>query len=105
MTRVVISGLGVMSPNGNNRDAYWDSLSTGRSGLSTVSLFSPDKVKCQVVGEVKNLTYDCLPPKDRKRVPRIVPLAIHAAEEALRDARVSFDTMAEEQRREIGVIL
>ena len=105
MTRVVITGVGVVSPNGFGKEAYWDSLENGRSGLGTVSLFPKEKVKCQVVGEVKNLSYECLPPKDRKRVPRIVPLAILAAEEALQDAAIPYQTMAEEQRREIGVLL
>lgn len=105
MRRVVITGVGVMSPNGAGREAYWNALKEGRSGLGIVSLFPPEKVQCQVVGEVKDLSYECLPPKDRRRVPRIVPMAVLAAEEALLEARIPFRTLSEEQRREIGVII
>ena len=79
-----------MSPNGAGKQAYWDALEEGRSGLGIVSLFPPEKVQCHVVGEVKNLSYECIPPKDRRRVPRIVPIAVLAAEEALNDARIPF---------------
>lgn len=105
MRRVVITGIGVMSPNGSGKKAYWAALAEGASGLGRVTLFSPEKVQCQVVGEVKNLSYECLPPKDRRRVPRIVPIAVLAAEEALQDARISSTTLTEEERREIGVII
>jgi 3-oxoacyl-[acyl-carrier-protein] synthase II len=105
MRRVVITGAGVMSPNGSGKKAYWTALAEGASGLGRVTLFPPEKVQCQVVGEVKNLTYECLPPKDRRRVPRIVPIAVLAAEEALQDSGISSATLTEEERREIGVII
>lgn len=105
MTRVVITGVGVVSPNGFGKGEYWTALKEGRSGIGIVSLFPPEKAKCQVVGEIKNLSYECLPPKDRKRVPRIVPMAVLASEEALKDARIPYATLGEEQRRQIGVIL
>lgn len=105
MRRVVITGVGVISPNGSGKTAYWAALKEGTSGLGIVTLFPPEKVQCQVVGEVKNLTYECLPPKDRRRVPRIVPIAILAAEEALQDSGILYNTLTEEERREIGVFI
>lgn len=95
MRRVVITGMGVMSPNGCGREAYWSALAEGKSGLGIVSLFPPEKVQCQVVGEIKNLSYECLHPKDRRRVPRIVPMAVLAAEEALHDARIAYSILTE----------
>jgi len=103
--RVVITGIGAMSPNGNNRKEYWDALQAGKSGISEITLFPADGLGCRVAGEVKGLTYDCLPPKDRKRVPRIVPLAIVASEEALADARIPWSTLTETQRQDLGVII
>ena len=91
--RIVITGIGVQSPNGGSRSEYWDALSSGKSGLDTVTLFPIDGLACTVVGEVKQLSYECLPPKDRRRVPRIVPLAILASEEALKDADIGYETL------------
>src|SRR5262245_20021181 len=80
--RVVITGIGVMSPNGVNKQGYWQSLQRGESGIGPITLFPTEKLACKIAGEVKNLTYDCVPIKERKRTPRIVPLAILASEEA-----------------------
>jgi 3-oxoacyl-[acyl-carrier-protein] synthase II len=103
--RVVITGIGVQSPNGNNKEEYWNSLQAGKSGIGPITLFPADHLECRIAGEVKNLTYECLPPKDRKRVPRLVPLAILATEEALRDAEISYDVLSETDRQEIAVVV
>jgi len=104
-TRVVITGIGVQSPNGNDRRSYWNALANGTSGIDTVTLFPVDGLQCTVVGEVKNLSYECLPPKDRRRVPRIVPLAILASEEALKDAYIPYETMSESERQDVAVVI
>ncbi|PWT92629.1 MAG: beta-ketoacyl synthase [Acidobacteria bacterium] len=103
--RIVITGIGVQSPNGNDRKEYWSALQGGQSGIAPITLFSAEHLACRIAGEVKNLTYECLPPKDRKRVPRLVPLAILATEEALKDALLSYDKLTEAQRREVGVVI
>jgi 3-oxoacyl-[acyl-carrier-protein] synthase II len=104
-TRVVITGIGVMSPNGTNKNEYWKALKEGKSGIASITLFPTDSLPCRIAGEVKNLSYECLPAKDRKRVPRLVPLAIQAADEALQDARISYSTLTESERQDIGVII
>jgi 3-oxoacyl-[acyl-carrier-protein] synthase II len=104
-TRVVITGIGVQSPNGNDRRSYWNALANGTSGIDTVTLFPVDGLQCTVVGEVKQLSYECLPPKDRRRVPRIVPLAILASEEALKDAFIPYETMSESERQDMAVVI
>ena len=103
--RVVITGLGALSPNGVNKKEYWNALQKGESGISEISLFPTDKIACKIAGEVKNLSYEILPYKDRKRVPRIVPIAVTAAKEALEDARIDYTTLTELRRQEIGVIV
>lgn len=103
--RVVITGIGVQSPNGNDRRSYWNALANGTSGIDTVTLFPVDGLQCTVVGEVKQLSYECLPPKDRRRVPRIVPLAILASEEALKDAYIPYETMSESERQDVAVVI
>jgi 3-oxoacyl-[acyl-carrier-protein] synthase II len=103
--RVVITGLGVISPNGGNRKEYWEALQRGDSGIGEITLFPTDKLACKIAGEVKNLSYDCIPHKDRKRVPRIVPIAVLATEEALQDALIPYANLTELQRQEVGVFI
>jgi 3-oxoacyl-[acyl-carrier-protein] synthase II len=103
--RVVVTGLGALSPNGSNKKEYWDALQSGKSGIGEITLFPTDQLACKIAGEVKNLTYECLPLKDRKRVPRLVPMGIIAAEEALKDARLDYTSLTELQRQQIGVFL
>jgi 3-oxoacyl-[acyl-carrier-protein] synthase II len=104
-TRVVITGLGALSPNGSNKQQYWRALQNGESGIEHITLFPTDKLACKIAGEVKNLTYECLPYKDRKRVPRLVPMAILATEEALQDSFLDPGKLTESERQKIGVIL
>jgi 3-oxoacyl-[acyl-carrier-protein] synthase II len=103
--RVVITGLGVLSPNGSNKNEFWEALQKGESGIGEITLFPTEKLACKIAGEVKNLSYDCMPYKERKRVPRIVPMAVLATDEALQDARIPYDTLTELQRQEIGVFI
>jgi 3-oxoacyl-[acyl-carrier-protein] synthase II len=103
--RVVITGIGVMSPNGKNKQQYWQSLQAGQSGIGPITLFPTEKLACKIAGEVKNLTFDCIPPKERKRSPRIVPLAILATEEAIQDSRLDSSKLCEAERQEIGVVI
>ena len=103
--RVVITGIGVRSPNGGSRKEYWESLQAGKSGIGEISLFPTEHLSCRIAGEVKDLTYDCLPAKERKRVPRLVPMAILASEEALSDALLQYSKLSETDRQEIGVFI
>lgn len=103
--RVVITGIGVMSPNGSNKREYWQSLKAGQSGIGPITLFPTEKLACKIAGEIKNLTFDCIPVKERKRTPRIVPIAILATEEALKDSGMDSSMLGETQRQEIGVVI
>ena len=103
--RVVITGIGVMSPNGTNKREYWQSLKAGNSGIGPITLFPTEKLACKIAGEIKNLTFDCIPLKERKRTPRIVPIAILATEEALKDSGMDSSVLGENQRQEIGVVI
>ena len=103
--RVVITGIGAMSPNGSGKNEFWDALQQGRSGIDEITLFPTEKLACRIAGEVKNLSYDCIPAKDRRRVPRLVPLAVLATEEALKDSRIDYGTLSESERQSVGVII
>jgi len=104
--RVVITGLGVVSPNGVGADAYKNSLRRGESGIDTISSFDPSRLSCRVAGEVKNITVDgLLPPRELKRTGRAVHLAIAATHEALQRAGICPEGMSLAERQSWGVIL
>lgn len=104
--RVVITGMGCVTPLGIGRDAFWDGLISGRSGVRRIESFDPSEFAVRIAAEVPNFDWESqLNPKDRKHVPRTVPLALAAAREALADAKISAPDLSLEQRREIGVQL
>jgi 3-oxoacyl-[acyl-carrier-protein] synthase II len=77
--RVVVSGLGAVSPNGKGVDGFWESTRNGVSGIDTISQFDPEALPCRIAGEVKNFQpEEFLPQKELKRMGRAVPLAIAA---------------------------
>ncbi len=104
--RGVVTGMGVLSPNGSGVEAFWQATKRGVSGVDQISLFDPSGLACQIAGEVKDFhPEDYLPPKDLRRVGRSVSLAIAASTEALQSARVDTESMALEERRSCGVVL
>jgi len=104
--RVVVTGMGVVSPNGIGVDAYKNSLRQGVSGIDTISSFDPSRLSCRVAGEVKGVNLDdLLAPRERRRTGRAVHLAIAATREALRLARLCPDEMSLADRQSWGVIL
>lgn len=104
LRRVVITGIGCVSPNGLGRKSYWEALAAGRSGVAAITSFSPHKLDVKIAGEVKGLDVErYLPVKDRKHVSRTVLLALAAASEAWQEAGLGDLTLAERQR--VGVML
>jgi 3-oxoacyl-[acyl-carrier-protein] synthase II len=104
--RVVVTGIGVVSPNGIGAEAFWRATRAGISGVDRIALFDPASLPCQIAAEVKNFrAADYLPPKDLKRVGRSVSLAIAAAKEAVLSAGINVEAMGLEERRSWGVIL
>src|ERR1044071_7413099 len=104
--RVVITGMGCVTPLGIGRDAYWNGLLTAQSGIRRISCFDPSSFPVQIAAEVPSFDWQAqLNPKDRKHVPRTVPLALAAAREALEDARLSPPDLSLDERRAFGVEL
>jgi 3-oxoacyl-[acyl-carrier-protein] synthase II len=105
-TRVVITGMGVLSPNGNSVEEFWRSTRAGVSGIGTLTRFDPDGLAVRVAGEVRNFKEeDWVLPKDRPHVSRVTPLAVAAVKEALEAAELEPQRMSREQLRRIGVIV
>src|SRR5436309_11413126 len=104
--RVVITGMGCVTPIGIGRDAFWRALRNGESGVRRIESFDVTNAPVQIAAEVRGFDWEAeINPKDRKHVPRTVPLALAAAREALEDANISTSDLNLEQRRAIGVVL
>ena len=104
--RVVITGIGAVSPNGIGREAFWQATKCGASGIRRITRFDPSGYLSQVAGEVTGFNEEqWVPYKDRPHVSRVVPLAVAAASEALDDAGVETRTMSRDGLRRIGVML
>src|ERR1700752_1482052 len=104
--RVVITGMGYVTPLGIGRDAFWDGLITGKSGVRRIESFDPSSSSVQIAAEVPSFDWQSqLNPKDRKHVARTVPLALAAAREALDDAQLFPNDLSLDERQAFGVEL
>jgi 3-oxoacyl-[acyl-carrier-protein] synthase II len=85
--RVVVTGMGAITPIGNDVGTYWDGLVNGRSGIGRITLFDTENVASKVAGEVKGFDADAvMPKKEVRRNDRYVHFAWAATAEAMRDA-------------------
>lgn len=106
LKRVVVTGIGAVSPNGIGREAFWDATAHGVSGTGPITLFDASKLSCRVAAEVKGFDFDrFISKKDKDRVQRAIPMAFFATEEAARDAGIDFEALAPAERENIGVIV
>lgn len=104
--RVVVTGLGCVSPNGLGREAFWRSTREGRSGVRRIAPFDPEGYPTQIAGQVLDFSpEDHLPARDLKHVPRVVSLALAASEEAMTDAGLSGEGLTPEERRAFSVVV
>jgi 3-oxoacyl-[acyl-carrier-protein] synthase II len=104
--RVVVTGIGAVSPNGIGREAFWKATKQGVSGIRRITRFDPSSYTVQVAGEVVGLDETVwVEPKDRPHVSRVVPMGATAAAEAIDDAGLDFRNMTRDQLRLIGVIV
>src|SRR5271166_4931246 len=104
--RVIITGMGVVSPNGIGNEAFCRAILAGTSGVKRVRTFDPSDLPVQIAGEVQDFDeLAWVDAHERKHVSRVVPLALAASTEALRDAGIDTSQLTLEQQREIGVLL
>lgn len=104
--RIVISGLGVVSPNAAGRDDWFAALAAGRSGVKPISSFDASRLPSRIAGEVREFDPgEWIDPKQLRHVSRTVPMVLAASKEALDDAALDPSSLDLEARRRIGVIL
>ena len=100
MKRVVITGLGIVAPNGIGKGEFWQALISGKSGIDKITSFDASNLPTQIAGEVKDfnpLLY--LEPKKAKRMSRVAQFAVATAKMAIEDSGLEI---SDENRHEIG---
>jgi len=101
--RVVITGLGVVSPIGNDLETFWKALLEGRSGVKRLACFDPTHFTSKIAAEVKDFDPSpFLSAKEIKRMDRFVQFAVVAAKKAMADSKID---MTKEDPSRIGVIV
>ncbi|MFA5361915.1 MAG: beta-ketoacyl-ACP synthase II [Candidatus Omnitrophota bacterium] len=100
--RVVVTGLGVISPVGNDKDVFWNSLKEGKSGIGALTLFDASAFDSRISGEVKNFEPQLygINKKDARRMEKFIQFAIASAKQAIDDAGLVLD---KEDRERMGV--
>ena len=102
LKRVVVTGLGALTPIGNTKDEYWEGLISGKSGAAPITYFDTEKFKTKFACEVKNFNAtDFLDRKEARKMDKFAQYAMVAADEAIADAKLNLD---EVNKLRVGVI-
>lgn len=102
LNRVVVTGMGVISPIGNNLNDYWNNLVNGVSGAGPITLYDASRFKTRIACEVKNFNpEDYLERKEARKLDRYAQFALVASDMAMADAGLSKDTLNPDR---VGVI-
>ena len=102
--RVVITGLGAVTPFGVGIDKFWNSLVEGKSGIRNIEAMDTEKHVVKIAGEVKDFNpEEYIDPKEAKRMDRFIQFAVVAADEAIKDAKL--DNIEGMDPYRIGVIV
>jgi len=104
--RVVVTGMGVITPLGNDVPTFWDCLVAGRSGIDRITVFDPSRVDSKIAGEVRGFDAAAvMPKKEIRRNDQYVHFAWAATAEALRDAGLDNPITDEGLAERTGVII
>ncbi|HET7208046.1 MAG TPA: beta-ketoacyl-[acyl-carrier-protein] synthase family protein [Terriglobales bacterium] len=104
--RVLITGMGVASPNGVGNQSFAQATLAGKSGVRRISRFDPSEIPVQIAGEVCDFDELAWVDKhERKHVSRVLPLALAAATEALNEAHIDCSSLTLQEKRRLGVII
>jgi 3-oxoacyl-[acyl-carrier-protein] synthase II len=106
LPRVVITGMGVVSPNGIGKEAFCRSVLGGKSGVKRISSFDSSHLAVHIAGEIPEFEeLRWVEPRERKHVSRVVPLCLAATTEAVNDSGLDLASMSIEEKRQIGIVL
>lgn len=100
--RVVITGLGAITPIGHNVDSFWNGIKENKNGIDEISLFNAENLKVKMAAEVKDFDpSNFIDKKESKRMDRYTQFAVISADEAIKDSKLDLNTINKER---IGVI-
>jgi 3-oxoacyl-[acyl-carrier-protein] synthase II len=103
LRRVVVTGIGVIAPNGIGKDSFWSSIISGKSGISRITHFDPTDFPSQIAGEVRDFEpSDYFEKKELRRLDRFSQFGIVATQMALEDSKLKLD---EGDSSKVGVIV
>ena len=101
--RVVVTGVGLLTPLGIGTDASWEAIQAGKSGIARITQFDPAAFSCQIAGEVKGFNpADYIEKKEIKKMGRFIQFAIAAADFALKSSGLKVTAENEER---VGVYI
>ncbi|MCK5595745.1 beta-ketoacyl-ACP synthase II, partial [bacterium] len=101
--RVVVTGMGTVTPVGNNTDVFWKNICNGKSGVDRIALFDPADFDSRIAGQIKDFDSSLyFSPKDVRRMDRFVQLAVASSKMALKGSELDLD---KEDRNRIGVLI
>ncbi|MBQ0788252.1 MAG: beta-ketoacyl-ACP synthase II [Oceanihabitans sp.] len=102
LKRVVVTGLGALTPIGNTKDEYWEALLSGKSGAAPITYFDTEKFKTKFACEIKNFNAtDFFDRKEARKMDKFAQYAMVASDEAIIDAKLNLDTI---NKLRVGVI-
>ncbi|WP_242203131.1 beta-ketoacyl-ACP synthase II [Aestuariivivens insulae] len=102
LKRVVVTGLGALTPIGNTKDEYWEGLVSGKSGAAPITYYDTEKFKTKFACEVKNFNAtDFIDRREARRMDKFAQYAMVAADEAIADSKLNLD---EVNKLRVGVI-
>ena len=102
LRRVVVTGLGALTPLGNTLQAYWEGLVSGRSGAAPITRFDASKFKTQFACEVKGFNpEEFMDRKEARKMDPYTQFAVVCADEAIKDSGLDLERV---DRERIGVI-
>lgn len=104
--RVVVTGIGAVSPNGVGRENFWSAVRAGTSGVKPITAFDVAHLPTRIAGIVDAFdAASVMSANDLKHVPRVVPMALAASIEAIADAGLRPDAMTLDERRRFAVVI
>ncbi|HOL22495.1 MAG TPA: beta-ketoacyl-ACP synthase II [bacterium] len=102
MKRVVVTGIGLVTPLGNDVTTSWENLKAGKSGIELIKGFDTADYPTKIGAEVKDFTLDGFHPKNLRRMDKFVQFALKATIEAIQDSGIVF---SEEEKERAGVVI
>ena len=101
--RVVVTGLGAVSPVGNDVQSSWEALLAGRSGIGPITRFDASGLGCRIAGEVRNFDLGAyISPKEARRMDTFIHYGIAASVQAIKDSGIE---VTDSNRDRIGCVI